>query len=138
MHTAVKKAVTDWPRAAPVLKPARSRADYTRLVRALDYVLDAGGADEKHPLALLADYLGDLISEYETAHLPMKEMSVPELLRELMTRHDLTQSQLPEIGPQSVVSAVLSGKRTLNVRQIGRLAKRFKLPADVFMPSVRS
>lgn len=133
MNAALKTAITYWPRVARVLKPARSRADYEQLVLALDHVLDAGGADEKHSLALLADYLGDLISEYETAHLPIKEMSVPELLRELMTLRGLTQSQLPEIGPQSVVSAVLSGKRALNVRQIGRLAKRFNLPADVFM-----
>jgi HTH-type transcriptional regulator/antitoxin HigA len=134
MNAALKTAVTYWPRVAPVLKPARSRADYEQLVIALDYVLDAGGADEKHPLALLADYLGNLVSEYETARLPIKEMSVPDLLRELMDRHGLTQSQLPEIGPQSVVSAVLSGKRALNVRQISRLARRFKFPADVFMP----
>ena len=76
-------------------------------------------------------------ADYEqlvTARLPIKEMSVPKLLRELMGRHRLTQSQLPEIGPQSVVSAVLSGKRALNVRQIARLARRFKLSADVFMP----
>lgn len=135
MNAALKTAVTYWPRVAPVLKPARSRADYKRLAIALDYVLDAGGADEKHPLALLADYLGNLVSEYETSRrLPIKEMSVPALLRELMSRHGLTQSQLPEIGPQSVVSAILSGKRALNVRQIGRLARRFKLPAEVFMP----
>jgi HTH-type transcriptional regulator/antitoxin HigA len=134
MNAELKTAVTYWPRVAPVLKPARSRADYEQLVIALDYVLDAGGADEKHSLALLADYLGNIVSEYETARLPIREMSVPELLRELMGRHGLTQSQLPEIGPQSVVSAILSGKRALNVRQISRLARRFKLPADVFMP----
>jgi HTH-type transcriptional regulator/antitoxin HigA len=97
-------------------------------------VLDAGGADEKHPLASLAGYLGDLVAEYEKAHSPLKEMSVPRLLRELMEQHELTQSQLPEIGPQSVVSAILAGKRQLNVRQISRLARRFKLPADIFMP----
>jgi antitoxin component HigA of HigAB toxin-antitoxin module len=32
-----------------------------------------------------------------------------------------------------VVSAILSGKRQLNVRQIARLARRFKFPADVFI-----
>jgi HTH-type transcriptional regulator/antitoxin HigA len=53
MNAAFKTAVTYWPRVAPVLKPARSRADYERLVLALEYVLDAGGADEKHPLSLL-------------------------------------------------------------------------------------
>ena len=134
MNAVLKNAIAYWPRVAPVLKPARTRADYERLVLALDHVLDAGGADEKHPLASLAGYLGDLVSDYEKTHSPLKEMSVPDLLRELMQQHDLTQSQLPEIGPQSVVSAILAGKRQLNVRQIGRLARRFKLPADVFMP----
>ena len=134
MNAALKTAIAYWPRVAPVLDPPRTKADYERLVQALDYVLDAGGADEKHPLARLADYLGDLVSDYEKAHRPIKEMTVRELLRELMAQHRLTQSQLPEVGPQSVVSAVLAGKRDLNVRQIARLAKRFKLPADVFMP----
>jgi HTH-type transcriptional regulator/antitoxin HigA len=134
MNAVLKTAVTYWPKVAPVLRAARTKADYERLVLALDYVLDAGGADEKHPLASLASYLGDLVSEYEKAHSPLKEMSVPNLLRELMEQRQLTQSQLPEIGPQSVVSAILAGKRQLNVRQIGRLARRFKLPADVFMP----
>ena len=134
MNAVLKAAVTYWPKVAPVLKPARTKADYEHLVLALDYVLDAGGADEKSPLASLAGYLGALVSEYESAHSPLKEMSVPELLRELMEQHGLTQSQLPEIGPQSVVSAILAGKRQLNVRQIARLARRFKLPADVFMP----
>ena len=61
-------------------------------------------------------------------------MTVPDLLRALMKEHQLIQSQLPEIGPQSVVSAILAGKRQLNVRQIARLARRFKLPAGAFMP----
>lgn len=134
MNAVLKSAVTYWPKVAPALKPARTKADYEQLVLALDYVLDSGGADEKHPLASLAGYLGDLVAEYEKAHLPMKQMSVPDFLRQLMQEHELTQSQLPEIGPQSVVSAILSGKRQLNVRQIARLARRFKLPAGVFMP----
>jgi len=134
MKAVLKAAVTCWPKVALVLKPARTKADYERLVLALDYVLDAGGADEKNPLASLAGYLGTLVSEYESTHSPLKEMSIPELLRELMEQHGLTQSQLPEVGAQSVVSAILAGKRQLNVRQIARLAQRFKLPADVFMP----
>ena len=64
----IKTAATYWPKVASVLHPARTKADYERLVLALDYVLDAGGADEKHPLASLASYLGDLVSEYENTH----------------------------------------------------------------------
>jgi HTH-type transcriptional regulator/antitoxin HigA len=49
-----------------------------------------------------------------------------------MMEHGLKQSDLPEVGNQSVVSQILSGARELNVRQINSLAKRFKVPAGVF------
>src|SRR6188508_2413571 len=103
-------AIRYWPRVAPLLARPRSKAAYRRLVDALDAVLDAGGADESHELAPLADYLGNLVSEYEAAHVPIRDMPVRAFLRELMEQHGLTRT-LPEIGAQSVVSAVLSGKR---------------------------
>lgn len=134
MNSAIKSAITHWPRVAPVLAPARTKAEYERLVEALDAVLDAGGADEKNPLASLANHLGSLIEDYEETHSRLKEMPVPAFLRELMKQHELTQSDLPEIGTQSVVSEVLNRKRKLNLRQITALSRRFKLPADVFMP----
>ena len=40
-------------------------------MEALDAVLDAGGADETHSLGSLADYLGNLIEEYEAEHHPV-------------------------------------------------------------------
>jgi HTH-type transcriptional regulator/antitoxin HigA len=49
-----------------------------------------------------------------------------------MEEHGLKQSDLPEVGNQSVVSQILSGARELNVRQINALAKRFNVPAGVF------
>jgi HTH-type transcriptional regulator/antitoxin HigA len=133
MNMMVKTAITHWPQVAPLLTPPRSKAEHARLVQALDAVLDAGGADEKHPLARLADYLGDLVEGYETARLPKKEIPVTDFLKQLMKAQGLNQSELPEIGSQGVVSEVLKGRRQLNVRQIARLAQRFKLPADVFM-----
>jgi len=35
-----------------------------------------------------------------------------------MDQHGLTQSDLPEIGSQGVVSEILSGKRELNARRL--------------------
>jgi len=35
---------------------------------------------------------------------------------------------------EAAVSAVSSGKRELNARRIARLAARFEVPADVFLP----
>lgn len=134
MNAQTQEAIRHWPHVAPLLLPPRSKAAYRRLVDALDTVLDAGGADEAHPLARLADYLGELVTEYEAVYVPVREMPARAFLRELMKQHGLTQKDLPEIGAQSVVSAVLSSKRKLNVRQIAKLSARFHLPADAFMP----
>ena len=49
-----------------------------------------------------------------------------------MEEHSLSQSDLPEIGSQGVVSEILNGKRKLNVRQIQGLAKRFQVSPATF------
>ena len=134
MSASIRDAMAGWPAVAPFLAEPRSKGEFARLVAALDAVLDAGGADESHPLASLADHLGELVARYEERHRPFKEMAARDLLRHLMTEHGLRQSDLPEIGAQSVVSDVLRGRRRLNVGQISRLSRRFGLPADVFMP----
>jgi HTH-type transcriptional regulator/antitoxin HigA len=40
---------------------------------------------------------------------------------------------LPQIGPQGVVSEILSGRRKLNVRQIQALAARFGVEPGIFI-----
>jgi transcriptional regulator with XRE-family HTH domain len=71
--------------------------------------------------------LARFIHSYEEAHAKIREATRPEVLRSLMEAHGLTQSELPEIGSQGVVSEILSSERELNVRQIRRLAKRFEV-----------
>ncbi len=56
-----------------------------------------------------------------------------QVLRFLMGQHGLKQADLPEIGAQSVVSAILNGKRQLNLRQVSALSKRFGVSAEVFI-----
>jgi HTH-type transcriptional regulator / antitoxin HigA len=72
-----------------------------------------------------------VLAEFE--HHPISECSGVDVLRFLMEEHDLTQSDLPEIGSQGVVSEILRGKRELNVRQIRALAKRFHVSPGVFI-----
>ena len=133
MKPTTRTAIEHWPQVAPLLATPRNKAEFERLVEALDEVLDAGGADERNPLASLADHLGSLIADYEASHRPMREMPTTKFLRELIKQHGLKQSDLPEIGTQSVVSEILSGRRKLNLRQVSALAKRFRLPADAFI-----
>ncbi|MEE9159582.1 MAG: helix-turn-helix domain-containing protein [Gammaproteobacteria bacterium] len=123
-----------WPHVAPLLTPPRADDEYERLVQALDAILDAGGADENHELATLAERMGELVAAYEDANdiesLPGNPIAV---LQFLMEQHGLRQADLPEIGKQSVVSAILNGKRQLNLNQVKALARRFNVPMDVFV-----
>jgi HTH-type transcriptional regulator / antitoxin HigA len=56
-----------------------------------------------------------------------------DMLRHYMEEIGLSQSDLPEIGSQGVVSEVLNGKRDLNIKQIRRLAQRFHVSPAVFI-----
>lgn len=115
------------------LRPIRNRKDYARAVSAMNALLDAGAADETHPLAGLAATLGELIGDYDARQFPVPDVSGREMLRFLMEQHGLTQSELPEVGSQGVVSEILSGKRELNLRQVRALARRFGIAADAFL-----
>ena len=129
MNARLDVALAHWGYIAPLLTPPETETEYRALVESLDAVLDAGGADESHPLAGLAAMVGDLIAAYEQTHYPMpRAMSGVEALQFLMKRDDLRQSDLPEIGNQAKVSEILSGKRTLNLRQVRLLAARFGVP----------
>lgn len=115
------------------LHAIRTKRDYDKAVSTLNQLLDASAADEKSPLADLVNTLGTLIGDYDDAHHPAKEVSPVAMIRFLMEQHDLTQSDLPEIGTQGVVSEILRGKRELNVRQIKALSERFHVPSSVFI-----
>jgi len=71
MNTRITTALAHWPFISPILQRPNTEAEYQALVETLDAVLDAGGADENHTLASLADYLGNLIEEYEAEHHPV-------------------------------------------------------------------
>lgn len=133
MTSLVQQAAAHWRFVAPLLNAPETEDDYDALVAALDELLELIGDDEEHPLASLASHMGDLIEAYDDSHRPMLEVSGADMLRHLMLWHGLDQSSLPEVGTQSVISEILSGKRRLNVRQIKALTARFGLPADLFL-----
>jgi len=133
MNTRLEIAMQHWGYVAPLLQPARNEQEYADLVEALDAALDAGGADQAHPLARLADYLGELVAEYEAKDEMPPAATGAEALRYLMQRDDLRQSGLPELGSQGVVSELLSGRRDFNARQAKAMAERFGVSAALFL-----
>ncbi len=123
---------THWTNIAPLLT-VRNEREYSAAVKRMNELLDEIGTNEKHPLYSLLDTLGTLIHAYEEENYPVPESSGADILRFLMDENGLTQSDLPEIGSQGVVSEVLNGKRELNVRQIRALAHRFKISPSAFV-----
>src|ERR671924_350372 len=121
-----------WTAISPLLS-IRNEREYDLAVERLNRLLDEVGTDEEHPLYTLLDTLGTLIHAYEEEHHPTPECSGPDVLRFLMEEHGLTQSDLPEVGSQGVISDILRGKRELNVRQIRALATRFHVSPAVFI-----
>lgn len=133
MNALIKQVTEHWHYVAPMLHKPESEEEYDLLVSGLDELLEIIGDDEKHPLNLLAILVGDVIEAYDVEHRPMPVASGVETLRYLMREHGLTQGDLPEVGTQSVISEILSGKRQFNLRQVRQLADRFGLPVDVFI-----
>jgi len=119
--------------ALGVAEPITDEAQYLRLLKEVDALVDETGDDDAHALWGLIAVVGDRIREYENRVHPWPDTSTPAtVLASLMEEHGLKQNDLPEVGAQSVVSAVLAGKRQLNLRQVKALATRFAVPMDMF------
>ncbi len=123
---------THWTNIAHLLT-IRNEREYNAAVKRLNELLDEIGTNEKHPLYSLLDTLATLIHAYEEEHYPIPASTGADVLRFLMEEHGLTQSDLPEVGSQGVVSEILNGKRELNVRQIRALAERFRVSTAIFV-----
>lgn len=111
----------------------RNERAYDKAVKRLNDLLDEIGTNERHSLYELLDTLGTLVRAYEQEHYPMPQVSGADMLRYFMEEHNLSQSDLGEIGSQGVVSEILCGKRELNVRQIRALSERFHVSPAVFI-----
>jgi len=132
MTTISQELQQHWTAISPLLS-IRNEHEYDLAMERLNRLLDEVGTDEGHPLYTLLDTLGTLLHTYEEQHHPMPECSGVDVLRFLMEEHGLTQSDLPEVGSQGVVSDILRGQRELNVRQIRALARRFHVSPAVFI-----
>lgn len=133
MNTVIQQAIEHWRFVAPVLTEPTNEAEYEALVDTMNELLDRVGEDDDHPLSGLLERVGDLVLAYEAVHYPIPDAEPREVLAFLMEQHGLTQSDLPEVASQSVISEILNGNRQLNANHIRALVKRFGVSADAFM-----
>jgi HTH-type transcriptional regulator/antitoxin HigA len=99
----------------------------------VDILLEEVGDNEDHPLADLLDYLANQIRAYEGEKFEIPEAEPREILRFLMDQHGLRQEDLAGCLPQSRVSEILNGKRSISKQIAKNLARRFNVHADVFL-----
>jgi HTH-type transcriptional regulator/antitoxin HigA len=133
MKTQIEQIAKVWPTVQNVFSVPHNDKDYKKLVSLLDAVVDEVGENENHPLASLMESLGSLVETYETNHVEELEGNPIETLKNLMTEHGFRQTDLKEIGSQGVVSEILKGKRSLNIRQVKALSEKFHVSPAVFM-----
>ena len=111
-----------------------SERDYKRRVRVMDELLYRIGANESHRLMPLLDLVTKEVESYENKNHALPDATPAAVLAYLMEEHNLKQTDLAEeLGGQSIVSAILNGKRELNTRQVKALATRFNVSPAVFL-----
>lgn len=133
MNKQIEQIAKVWPTVQSVFSVPHNDKDYRNLVSLLDGVIDEVGENENHPLASLMESLGSLIETYEATHVKEPEGTPIETLKTLMAEHGCRQTDLKEIGSQGVVSEILKGKRSLNIRQVKALSKKFNVSPAVLM-----
>lgn len=119
--------------ALGIAMPIGDEAQYLRLHAFAEELAEQLPDDASDPLWGLVSLLADRIREYENRVHPWPDLAPHEFLGALMTEHGLLQKDLPEVGTQSVVSEILSGKRTLNLRQVKAIAARFHVPMEMLV-----
>lgn len=111
----------------------RTEEDYVQARATMDVLLDEVADDESHPLAEVLDYLADRVKAYEDKNIQIPEAPPGAVLMFLMEQHGLKQADLEDCAPQSRISDILTGRRSISKDIAKRLARRFRVGADVFL-----
>jgi HTH-type transcriptional regulator/antitoxin HigA len=119
-----------------IFRKPQNRKEYSRLERVLDKLIDVVRDNEKHPLALVMQIIGENLEQYDNEHYPDigQDINEIDMVKYLMESHHLHQIDLADIfGSQANVSKYLNGERSLSKNQIIGLKNKFGISADFFM-----
>lgn len=119
-----------------VFKKPSDIKEYSKLEKILDKLIDEVRDNDKHPLALAMQIIGENLEQYDNEHYPAIGHNINEIdmVKYLMKSHNLHQTDLADIfGGQANVSKYLNGERSLSKNQIVGLKKRFGISADFFV-----
>jgi HTH-type transcriptional regulator/antitoxin HigA len=110
-----------------------SEEEFGRIAAELEG-LDFAGRPLSAEERALADLLAKLIQDYDDRRHPLPALPAHRMLRYLMEQRNLRQRDLVAVlGPSSVVSDVVNGKRSISKTQAKKLAAFFRAPVEVFL-----
>ncbi len=110
-----------------------SGQDYERATATMNVLLEEIGDNEDHPLAEVLDYLAGQVKAYEDGHFFIPKAEPSAVLSFFMEQHNLRQEDLSDCAPQSRISEILAGKRSISKGIAKRLAHRFNVHSDLFL-----
>jgi HTH-type transcriptional regulator / antitoxin HigA len=111
-----------------VVRSEEQNQKYIRRLEELTTQKVVGPAQDK-----LIALLTLLVEEYEDKRYPLPDAGPLDVIRHLMEANNLRQKDLTDVfGTESIVSAVLNGKRDLAKEHIRRLSARFRVSPAIF------
>lgn len=139
-HLAIVDAYQAFMATAQPLVNIQTDKQYAEALETLEQILESASDTLDDPLNPLIDMLSHAIERYEDRDDELSRFIEEAdstdvdvaLIRTLMRQHQLTGSDLPEIGDKTMVSRVLSGKRVLSRQAIEKLSERFGLRPGMF------
>jgi HTH-type transcriptional regulator/antitoxin HigA len=114
-------------------RPIRSAADYRRVLKQLDDLMEPNPPRER---GMMIELLAALVGQYESIHHPVKQRLTPaEYIAELIETRDLSQADVSRGSgvPRSVLSNVLAGRRSVSKATAAALARFFRVPINGFL-----
>jgi HTH-type transcriptional regulator/antitoxin HigA len=137
---AFKDACHSFAQAAAPYFHITDHKRYEEALELIESLLEEAEDTPDDPLNAIVEMLGNAIEAYESedeelAAFEQRAMDQPGdlvVLRLLMNQHGLGTADLPEIGSKSMVSRVLSGKRSLSKKHILALSERFGIHPALF------
>lgn len=132
----INKAAAALFAVAPFVEAIRNDEQHVAALAFIEDLMDTD--DVGNPLF---EIVADRIKAYEDtapeyAEFNARIAALPgglAVLRTLIDQHNLTLSDLPEIGSKSMVSRVLKGERKLSLDHIKGLAARFGISPGLFI-----
>jgi HTH-type transcriptional regulator/antitoxin HigA len=133
MNQLLENAMQHWNMVAPVVDCPNNPQDYDVLLGNIQDAIEFVENRINSPLAGLIEAMANAAQKYEKQQLDSLDGGVLASLRYLIKLHGVRQSELREIGSQGVVSEILNGKRTLTLRHVKELSKKFNVSPNVFV-----